>query len=123
MAVIRTPDRRLRAFVSSSIGELADERRAVSRAVSGPPRDAQLEAFARWGIPDPSQLARLAAITHPTFVAGGDNDTMMITENSSLLAHQLPNAQLRMYPDSGHGFLDQYPERFADHVRAFLNGG
>ena len=66
-------------------------------------RDAQLEAFARWGIPDPSQLARLAAITHPTFVAGGDNDTMMITENSSLLAHHLPNAQLRIYPDSGHG--------------------
>ena len=86
-------------------------------------RDAQLEAFARWGIPDPSQLARLAAITHPTFVAGGDNDTMMITENSSLLAHHLPNAQLRIYPDSGHGFLDQYPEQFADHVRAFLNGG
>ncbi|MEZ0285008.1 MAG: alpha/beta fold hydrolase [Thermoleophilia bacterium] len=86
-------------------------------------RDAQLEAFARWGIPDPSQLARLAAITHPTFVAGGDNDTMMITENSSLLAHPLPNAQLRIYPDSGHGFLDQYPEQFADHVRAFLNGG
>jgi hypothetical protein len=34
VAVIRTPDRRLRVFVSSSIGELADERRAVSRAVS-----------------------------------------------------------------------------------------
>ncbi len=33
-AVIRTPDRRLRAFVSSTLGELADERRAVSRAIS-----------------------------------------------------------------------------------------
>src|SRR5215468_4972272 len=33
-AVIRTPDRRLRVFVSSSLGELAEERRAVSRAVS-----------------------------------------------------------------------------------------
>jgi predicted ATPase len=32
--VIRTPDRRLRVFVSSTLGELADERRAVSRAVS-----------------------------------------------------------------------------------------
>ncbi len=31
--VIRTPDRRLRVFVSSTLGELADERRAVSRAV------------------------------------------------------------------------------------------
>jgi hypothetical protein len=33
-AVIRTPDRHLRVFVSSTPGELADERRAVSRAVS-----------------------------------------------------------------------------------------
>ena len=32
--VIRTPDRRLRVFVSSTLSELADERRAVSRAIS-----------------------------------------------------------------------------------------
>jgi Domain of unknown function (DUF4062) len=32
--VIRTPDQRLRVFVSSTLGELADERRAVLRAVS-----------------------------------------------------------------------------------------
>jgi Domain of unknown function (DUF4062) len=32
--VIRTPDRRLRVFVSSTLGELAEERRAVLRAVS-----------------------------------------------------------------------------------------
>src|SRR5215470_5973306 len=33
-SVIRTPDRRLRVFVSSTLGELADERRAVARAIS-----------------------------------------------------------------------------------------
>jgi predicted ATPase len=33
-AVIRTPDWRLRVFVSSTLGELAEERRAVERAVS-----------------------------------------------------------------------------------------
>ena len=33
-AVIRTPDRRLRVFVSSTLGELSEERRAVSRAIS-----------------------------------------------------------------------------------------
>ena len=32
--VIRTPDRRLRVFVSSTMGELSTERRAVSRAIS-----------------------------------------------------------------------------------------
>jgi Domain of unknown function (DUF4062) len=33
-AVIQTPDRRLRVFVSSRLGELAEERRAVARAIS-----------------------------------------------------------------------------------------
>jgi hypothetical protein len=32
--VIRTPDQRLRVFVSSTMGELAPVRRAVSRAIS-----------------------------------------------------------------------------------------
>jgi len=32
--VIRTPDRRLRVFVSSALEKLAEERRAVTRAVS-----------------------------------------------------------------------------------------
>jgi hypothetical protein len=32
--LIRTPDRRLRVFVSSTLGVLAEERRAVSHAIS-----------------------------------------------------------------------------------------
>ena len=32
--VIRTPDQRLRVFVSSTLGELAEERRSVARAIS-----------------------------------------------------------------------------------------
>jgi pimeloyl-ACP methyl ester carboxylesterase len=84
-------------------------------------RDAQLAAITAWGIPDASKLNRLAGIIQPIFVASGDNDTMMHTKNSQLLADRLPNAHLRIYPDSNHGFLNQYPELFADHVGAFLN--
>ncbi len=86
-------------------------------------RDAQLSAITAWGIPDVSRLNRLAGIIQPTFVAIGDHDTMMHTENSRLLADRLPNAHLRIYPDANHGFLNQYPELFADHVNAFLEGG
>ena len=46
---------------------------------------------------------------------------MMHTENSRLLAEHLPNADLRIYPDAGDGFLNQYPEQFGDEVRALLN--
>jgi pimeloyl-ACP methyl ester carboxylesterase len=84
-------------------------------------RDAQLAAITAWGIPEPSKLDRLAAIIQPVFVAIGDNDTMMHTKSSYLLAERLPNAHLRVYPDSNHGFLNQYPELFADHVGTFLD--
>ena len=46
---------------------------------------------------------------------------MTITENSHLLAHRLPDVQLRIYADAGHGFLDRYSSEFADHVNEFLN--
>jgi pimeloyl-ACP methyl ester carboxylesterase len=83
-------------------------------------RDAQLAAITAWGIPDRSKLNRLAGITQPTLVANGDNDRMMHTRNSHLLAEHLPNAQIQIYPDAGHGFLNQYPEQFADDIHAFL---
>jgi pimeloyl-ACP methyl ester carboxylesterase len=83
-------------------------------------RDAQLDALVTWGIPDPTRLHRLAGITQPTLVANGDNDIMVPTPNSRLLAEHLPNARLLIYPGAAHGFLYQYPAEFAAEVNAFL---
>jgi pimeloyl-ACP methyl ester carboxylesterase len=84
-------------------------------------RDAQLDAIHAWGIPDPSMLSRLAGITQPVLVANGDNDRMVPTRNSHLLADRLPDARLRIYPDAGHGFLFQYPAEFSSDVEGFLS--
>jgi predicted ATPase len=60
-AVIRTPDRRLRVFVSSTLGELAEERRAVSRAVTALRlTPVMFEAGARPYAPDEVYRAYLA---------------------------------------------------------------
>jgi pimeloyl-ACP methyl ester carboxylesterase len=83
-------------------------------------RDAQFQALMTWGVPESSKLERLSAIAQPTLVANGDNDTMMYTKNSQLLAEHIRGAQLRIYADAGHGFLDQYPVEFGQHVRQFL---
>lgn len=83
-------------------------------------RDAHLAAISTWGIPDPTKLARLAAIKQPTLVVNGDNDIMVPTVNTHLLARHIPNSTLSIYPDAGHAFLFQYPEQFAAEVNAFL---
>jgi pimeloyl-ACP methyl ester carboxylesterase len=85
-----------------------------------PVRDAQLTAISAWGVRDDSRLQRLQCITQPVLVANGDNDAMVPTENTHLLAQHLPNAKLSIYPDAGHGFLFQYPVEFAKDVNAFL---
>jgi pimeloyl-ACP methyl ester carboxylesterase len=85
-----------------------------------PVRDAQLTAISAWGVRDDSHLQRLQCITQSVLVANGDNDEMVPTENTYLLAEHLPNAKLSIYPDAGHGFLFQYPVEFATEVNAFL---
>jgi pimeloyl-ACP methyl ester carboxylesterase len=83
-------------------------------------RDAELDAITKWGVPDPTRLNRLAAIKQPVLAANGENDIMVPTKNTELLGKHLPNATVKIYPDSGHGFLFQYPADFAAEVNTFL---
>ena len=59
--------------------------------------------------------------TQPVLVTNGVKDVMVPTENSYILTENLPNAQLIIYPNSGHGHLFQYSEQFAKHVNLFLD--
>jgi pimeloyl-ACP methyl ester carboxylesterase len=83
-------------------------------------RQAQYDAVCRWGIPNHSLLQRVSAIDLPVFVANGDSDPMILPRYSYLLAGLLPDARLKIYPDSAHGFLFQHHSRFAADVDDFL---
>ena len=83
-------------------------------------RQAQYDAVAAWGIPNYALLERVTAIDLPVFVANGDSDPMILPRYSHLLAGLLPEARLKLYPDSAHGFLFQHHEEFAADVHAFL---
>jgi pimeloyl-ACP methyl ester carboxylesterase len=83
-------------------------------------RDAQYDAVCEWGIPDHAALQRLRAIANPTLVLQGDNDLMIPTKLSHLLAGLIPDAQIRIYPDAAHGFLFQYPREVAAAINEFL---
>jgi hypothetical protein len=47
-------------------------------------------------------------------VVNGSNDVIVYTVNSFILQHNLPNAQLILYPDSNHGAQYQYSELLPD---------
>jgi pimeloyl-ACP methyl ester carboxylesterase len=84
-------------------------------------RDAQYDAVVEWGIPDHSKLQRLAAISQPTLVANGDDDLMCPPRLTHLMGGLIPNAQVKIYPDAGHGFLWQHHKEFGADVNAFLS--
>jgi pimeloyl-ACP methyl ester carboxylesterase len=65
-------------------------------------------------------LGRLSAIEMPVFVANGDSDPMILPRYSCLLAGLIPQARLKIYPDSAHGFLFQRHAEFAADVTEFL---
>lgn len=81
---------------------------------------AQLLAIRRWGSQSPMDLS---AIAIPALVANGEDDRMLATRGSIELAHRLPDAQLVIYPDAGHGGVFQHHERFIPAVLELLAEG
>jgi len=83
--------------------------------------NAQVAAIMEWREPRGERYAYLKAIKQPTLVVNGNNDVMVPTINSFNLSQHIPNAQLIVYPDAGHGSQFQYPELFLTHTRLFLD--
>jgi len=78
---------------------------------------AQLKAIHTWGLQRPADLSR---VHHPVLVANGDHDKMVPSSNSVDLARRLPNAELVLYEDAGHGGVFQYHEAFVQKALDFL---
>lgn len=77
----------------------------------------QLSAIKAWGRQAHQDLGRIRI---PVLVANGDNDIMVPTSNSHDLARRIPNAELVIYPDAGHGGIFQYHSAFVSKAVAFL---
>jgi len=83
-------------------------------------REAQYDAVCTWGIPDHALLERVSCLKLPVFIANGDSDPMILPHYSYLLAGLIPQASVKIYPDSAHGFLFQHHAEFAADVESFL---
>jgi pimeloyl-ACP methyl ester carboxylesterase len=77
----------------------------------------QLAAIQAWGRQTPQDLGRIKI---PVLVANGDKDIMVPTANSADLASRIPDAELVIYPDAGHGGIFQNHAQFVQKALGFL---
>jgi pimeloyl-ACP methyl ester carboxylesterase len=111
----RTPEgKRAAKDYFSRLKERTEDR---DKPISLQARRAQLQAIKTAGLSAPDDLS---VITQPVFVANGDHDLMVASSLSADLARRLPNAQLTIYPDSGHGGVFQHHRAFVPAVLNFL---
>jgi len=85
--------------------------------VSNETIQAQITAIHAWGQGD---ATKLATVQHPVLVVNGDDDVMVPSFNSFELARRLPNAQLSIFPDAGHGGIFQHHAAFVQQALTFL---
>jgi pimeloyl-ACP methyl ester carboxylesterase len=76
-----------------------------------------LKAIRAWGLQKPDDLS---VIKQPVLVANGEEDRMIPSSNSADLARRLPDSELVLYPDAGHGGIFQYHEAFVRKALEFL---
>jgi acetyl esterase len=79
---------------------------------------AQLTALAKWE--QGNSPADFTGVDKPVLVVNGDDDTMLPTISSFHLAQLLPQAELSIYPNSGHGGIFQHHELFVAQALDFL---
>ena len=96
---------------------LKERTKDLDAPVSNETVQAQIAAIQAWGKGD---AAKLATVRHPVLVANGDDDVMVPSSNSFELARRLPNAQLSIFPDAGHGGIFQYHAAFVQQAIEFL---
>lgn len=113
-------------FTSSDAGRKAAEdflNRLQERKTDrdkGPTPEAfarQLQAIEAWGRQAPQDLGRIQV---PVLIANGDQDIMVPTDNSRDLARRIPNVQLTIYEDAGHGGIFQNHADFVSKALSFL---
>jgi pimeloyl-ACP methyl ester carboxylesterase len=111
----RTPNgRRAGKEFLARLEERSNDR---DKAISVRSFRAQLKAIHRWGQQQPADLA---SIHQPVLVMNGESDKMVPTTNTVDLARRLPNTQLVVYPDAGHGGVFQFHDDFVKRALEFL---
>jgi pimeloyl-ACP methyl ester carboxylesterase len=111
----RTPNGR--GAAKEFLARLQERTNDRDKAISLRSLRAQLKAIHRWGEQQPADLS---SIHQPVLVANGESDRMVPSQNSVDLDRRLPNSELVLYPDAGHGGVFQFHGDFVKRALEFL---
>jgi pimeloyl-ACP methyl ester carboxylesterase len=106
-----------RAFISRITARTDDRDIPVSDETVA----AYRSAARGWASASADNFGYLTGIAQPALVVNGSNDIVIPTINSYHLYQHLPDAELMLLPDSGHGAHFQHVNRFIRRVIDFLD--
>jgi non-heme chloroperoxidase len=66
--------------------------------------------------------ARLGEIEAPTLILWGERDAILGREEQEWRSGAIPDARLKVYPDTGHAVVFERPEWVARDLEAFIEG-
>ncbi|MEU8861844.1 alpha/beta fold hydrolase [Streptomyces umbrinus] len=99
------------------LARLKERTQDRDKAISPISYSNQLKAIHRWGLERPQDLS---VIRQPVLVANGESDRMVPSQNSYDLARRVPDGELVIYPDAGHGGIFQFHREFVGTAVEFL---
>ena len=83
-------------------------------------REKQTAAAGAWLLAQDPDGKRVARLTLPTLVGGGELDPLLPVENQRRLNAVIAGSTLVTYPDASHGFFMQHAADFVPRLTAFL---
>jgi pimeloyl-ACP methyl ester carboxylesterase len=121
LAAFFAPTETSQAAGKAYLQRLAWRRENRDKPVSKQTLEAQLAAIREWGaVPSSNRYGTLKNISQKTLIVHGNKDIVVQPINALILAEQLPNARLVVYPDAGHGAHYQHASSFLNIVNMFL---
>jgi pimeloyl-ACP methyl ester carboxylesterase len=76
----------------------------------------QAAAIGDWG----GTTGRLGEIACPALLLAGAEDKLVVPDNASYMSERIPDAELAIIENGGHGLMFQFPGIFFDCVTGFL---
>ncbi|MGC1565836.1 MAG: alpha/beta hydrolase [Trebonia sp.] len=115
-APTRTSQAAGRAYIERIVARADRDTPVSDQSIAG-----QRAAIAAYGAAKDPSYANLKGLELPVLVVNGTDDIIIPTINSYILQQFLPDAELILYPDAGHGSHFQYPRLFVRHARILLD--